>query len=97
MTVHYHGKRGEAAVADVVFVHGLGGDPIDTWTEKGICWPRDLLKDDLDNVRIMSWGYDSGIAHLWKSTSQASVFGHAETLLSDLANLRLTRQEVCRF
>jgi hypothetical protein len=38
----------------VVFVHGLHGDRIKTWSKDKICWPRDLLKEDLPNARILS-------------------------------------------
>ncbi|KAF6229944.1 hypothetical protein HO133_004281 [Letharia lupina] len=93
MTVHYDGKPGEATLADLVFVHGLRGDPIETWSKGSVCWPRDLLKEDIDRVRIMSWAYDSGVAHFLKSASQVSIFGHGESLLSDLAEQRLSPQQ----
>ncbi len=94
MNIFHSGKSGEAAVADIVFVHGLRGDSIKSWSHKDVCWPRDLLKYDLENARIMSWGYDARIAN-WKGpASQGSVFGNAETLLSDLANERLVPAEV---
>lgn len=38
----------------VVFVHGLNGDRLATWTKDKVCWPRDLLKEDMPNSRIMS-------------------------------------------
>jgi hypothetical protein len=38
----------------IVFVHGLNGDRLATWTKDKICWPRDLLKVDMPNSRIMS-------------------------------------------
>ena len=94
MNVFYSGKPGEAVAVDIVFVHGLHGDSIKSWSHKRVCWPRDLLKYDLDNVRIMSWAYDARIA-TWKGpVGQGNVFGNAETLLSDLANERLSSIEV---
>ena len=94
MSIFHPGRPGQAVVADIVFVHGLRGDLIRTWSHKGVCWPRDLLKYDLENVRIMSWAYDARIAN-WKGpASQGSVFGNAETLLSDLSNERLCSTEV---
>ncbi|OCK98088.1 uncharacterized protein K441DRAFT_545195, partial [Cenococcum geophilum 1.58] len=64
----------------IIFVHGLGGGSIKTWNRSGICWPRDLLPDWMENcARIMTWGYDS--------TSYANQNGLlllAETLLKDI-------------
>jgi hypothetical protein len=41
-------------------------------------------------ARILTWGYDVRIEHVFESVSQASVFQHAEDLLSDLAACRST-------
>lgn len=72
----------------LVLVHGLRGDPLDTWTKGNICWPKDLLKDDFSNVRIITWGYDSKVVNIRGSASQASLFSHAENLLEDISDLR---------
>ncbi|OBT63079.1 hypothetical protein VE03_07456 [Pseudogymnoascus sp. 23342-1-I1] len=75
-------------VADIVFVHGLRGNALETWSKELVCWPRDFLKHDIPNVRIITWGYDSGVANALKYASKESIFGHSETLLSDVAMLR---------
>jgi len=37
---------------------------------------------------VDQFGYDSSVAHLARATSQNSIFGHAENLLSSLKNER---------
>lgn len=47
--------EGQAPIeADIVFVHGLGGDSTDTWSKDGKMWPRDLLKERVPHARIMT-------------------------------------------
>ncbi|KAI1089174.1 hypothetical protein F5B19DRAFT_388171 [Rostrohypoxylon terebratum] len=74
---------------DLVFVHGLRGSRLKTWSKGGVFWPRDFLRDDLKKARIVSWGYDANIANAFSYASKESLFGHANTLLNDLARLRL--------
>ncbi len=59
-----------------------------------VCWPRDLLKNDIRNARIITWGYDSSVLNATKAASQASIFSHAENLLGDVARSRQTDAEV---
>lgn len=73
---------------DLVFVHGLRGSRFKTWSKQGVFWPRDFLRDDLKKARIVSWGYDANIANAFSYASKESLFGHANTLLNDLARLR---------
>lgn len=73
---------------DIVFVHGLRGSRIRTWSTADVCWPRDLLPKDVADARILTWGYDSSVANLFTQASQEKLFGHAETLLNDLARDR---------
>jgi len=46
----------EPIIADIVFVHGLGGDRNSTWQKDNVVWPRDLLskEDSLRQVRIIT-------------------------------------------
>ena len=86
-------------VADVIFVHGLREHAINTWSNNSgsVCWPRDLLKNDLANVRVISWGYDSSIAKAFTFTSNESIFGHADNLLEDIAALRANEKVFTEF
>lgn len=54
----------------------------------GVFWPRDLLPEEIPKNRILTWGYDVQIEQMLSASSNASIFQHAETLLSDLASLR---------
>jgi hypothetical protein len=58
------------------------------------CWPRDLLKHDVKNIRVITWGYDSSVVKAFAGSSQASIFGHAEALLTDISSRRLRQGEV---
>ena len=53
-----------------------------------VFWPRDLLPRAFPQARIVTWGYDVQIEGLLAATSQASIYHHAENLLSDLVMLR---------
>ncbi|KAK7973451.1 hypothetical protein PG988_007585 [Apiospora saccharicola] len=72
---------GESPKVDIIFVHGLRGSSLNTWSRGEICWPRDLLKDDLPEARVFTFGWDSMIANATSYASQDSLFGHAGTLL----------------
>ncbi|NEO76787.1 MAG: hypothetical protein F6J99_11295 [Moorea sp. SIO4G3] len=70
--------------ADVVFVHGLGGDARSTWHPQGKrddddCWLGWLGNDNLC-VNIWSFRY-SAEATKWKSHSSMSLFAQASNLL----------------
>ena len=53
-----------------------------------IFWPRDLLPRAFPQARIVTWGYDVQIEGFLAAASQASIYHHAENLLSDLVMLR---------
>jgi hypothetical protein len=78
----------------IVFVHGLTGDCIETWTYHNkssgttVCWPEDLLPSDIGGARIVTFGYDADVAHFWEPVGLNNLFQHADSLVSHLANLR---------
>ncbi|KAI1177813.1 hypothetical protein F4777DRAFT_540436 [Nemania sp. FL0916] len=78
----HDGVRSREEGVDIVFVHGLFGSRLSSYTKGGVCWIRDLLGQDLPNSRIISWG--------WSSTlSTGDTFaGQAESLLNDISRVR---------
>ena len=52
----------------IVFIHGLTGDPVTTWSSDGdspFFWPEQLAQDSaFQNADVLSFGYTSDIALL---------------------------------
>jgi hypothetical protein len=57
-------------------------------------WPKEILPTAVPETRIYTWGYDVDINHVFSSASQATVFQHAMSLLSDLDNARTSDDDV---
>jgi hypothetical protein len=79
-----------SAVLDIVFVHGLTGSAYSTWLHKGSGkhWPRDLIKNDIEDARVMTFGYDADVARFWGQAAQDGISGYANDLLGKLARKR---------
>ncbi len=79
-----------SAIADLVFVHGLGGGSRSTWTKSGdrsLYWPQEWLPHDpgFQDVRIHSFGYDSN----WDKESTLNVHDFAKSLLGSIQDCPL--------
>ena len=74
---------------DVVFVHGLNGDPHNTWTSEHskIFWPAQLLPSNLEDekARILVYGYDADVTSFTDGASKDAIHNHAENLVAQLA------------
>ena len=77
----------EALTVDIVAVHGLNGDPTDTWTDAKTkaFWLKDFLHHDLKGARIMTFGYNADVAF---GNTTASIKDHAMDLLGCLVDER---------
>lgn len=79
---------------DICFVHGLGGGSLSTWISGGICWPRDLLKDDIPDARILTFGFEAKVSQLQTKVSHNSFEQHAVNLSGNLGRSRISETEV---
>lgn len=78
-------EPGNAVVADLIFVHGLGGGSRSTWTKSddaSLYWPQRWLPQDpgFQHVRIHSFGYDSN----WDKESTLNLHDFAKSLLGSI-------------
>ena len=74
-----------SVVADLVFVHGLGGGSRSTWSKSSdvpVFWPQDWLPTDADfqESRIHTFGYNSN----WQKESVLNIHDFARALLGAL-------------
>ena len=56
--------------------------------KKDIFWPRDLLKNDFPNARIITFGYNTNITQGYFPANQGKIFSHARDLLYGLESER---------
>jgi len=68
---------------DLIFVHGLAGDPYETWTSAGEVWPR-WLAEDLPGASINTLGYGTGFLAKW-AAKQMNLYELAESALEHMA------------
>lgn len=74
-----------SAIADLIFVHGLGGGSRSTWTKNSdpsLYWPQEWLPHDpaFQDVRIHTFGYNSN----WSKESTLNVQDFAKSLLGSV-------------
>ncbi|KAH6889711.1 Alpha/Beta hydrolase protein [Thelonectria olida] len=89
--IWYAGRNPEV---DIVFVHGLRGNREKTWRKNGVVWPKQLLSQDIQNSRIMTFGHDARIVHSDPDeVTQGSLDTEAAMLCSQLQARRFERHE----
>ena len=76
----------KAEMSSLVAIHGLNGDPVNTWTHKtGVMWLNDILPEVLPRTRIMTYGYNANFKNF---TSRQDLHSIAVKLLVDLSDCR---------
>jgi hypothetical protein len=76
--------RSSPPLLDIVFIHGLGGSAIGTWTYPGSdrFWPLWLPEEkELQNVRILTFGYDANWNPITGGRNALDIAGFAGQLL----------------
>lgn len=72
---------------NLIFVHGLGGSSVGTWTHPTTkaFWPA-LLREDprFDNVRIATYGYDANYTNILGPKSILGIGDFAKQLLEHM-------------
>jgi hypothetical protein len=60
-----------------------------------ICWPSDLLPADLrGGFRVIYFGYDADIMHIWNTAGQNDLPKHADAFVMHLTSLRMRTNTV---
>jgi hypothetical protein len=84
---------------DIIFVHGLTGNSFDTWldSKSNTYWPVDLLSTDIQDARILAFGYDADVTKFIGPVGQNNIREHASSLSKGLADLRADDASVSSF
>lgn len=81
---------------DIVFVHGLNGDPHNTWTSETseVFWPFKILPPVLEGekARVLVYGYDADVTSFTDGVSKDKIHNHAEQLVAALQSNRRIRK-----
>lgn len=85
----------ESATVDIVFVHGLHGNHLGSWTKSSVLWPKDLLAADAPRSRILTFGYDASVFHTWARPAANRLDSYSDDLFAQLQNERVQTETVC--
>jgi hypothetical protein len=90
LTVLFEPDNPQSAIVDIIFLHGLTGGSYQTWYHKdsNTYWPRDLLKNEISDSRIMVLGYDADIVGWWSAKSLNTLPQFGRDVLGQIAGER---------
>ena len=76
----------DGAILDVLFIHGLTGDPFETWTAgpRKEYWPK-WLCERFAGVSVFALGYPASIFEKW-AKKQMNLHERANNMLEQLAS-----------
>lgn len=85
----------DSSLSSIVAVHGLNGDPTNTWKHpaNNHFWLQDSLPLDVKGARVLNYGYNADGVF---GNSTADIWDHAKGLLGSLNDERETA-DVRRF
>jgi pimeloyl-ACP methyl ester carboxylesterase len=87
LSVLHEPHSGATNPVNLIFVHGLGGSAINTWTNtvSKTFWPS-LLHDEngLANIRISTFGYDANFTNILAAKNALGIADFAGQLLDSL-------------
>jgi hypothetical protein len=78
---------GAGTVLDILFIHGLTGDPFDTWTTTGVdkqYWPK-WICEAFPEVSVYTLGYPASLLEKW-ARSEMNLHERANNMLEQLAS-----------
>ncbi|RFU79588.1 nacht and wd domain-containing [Trichoderma arundinaceum] len=80
-----------SAAADIIFIHGLGGNSRKTWSNSSYprsFWPQDWLPVErgFEDVRVHTFGYRADWGKKWQQQSILNIHDFAESLIGGLRN-----------
>lgn len=69
---------------------GQNSKPREALGDGTLFWPAEILPRDFDDLRIMTYGYDSKVTRAFKGpTSKNGIFEHGQSLLGALGRVRV--------
>lgn len=82
------------SLLDIFFLHGLTGDPLETWISEpnGDFWPV-WLADDLGRLNIYTVGYPASIFSKW-ANKEMDLFERASNILEHMAGISIGHRPI---